>query len=167
MITYNEILATIESKYHSLVEPDFAFVKQALDKDPFKDLRQILEQTFILDDYTDPNDDVSFVYNLHTAQGAVETWSLWLSMVGPYALFIKHQAGTVKNVIDLHSDTPCAEEELVVNVCGQFHLILLDRAMLSKPVPLKLFVTEPENVTVFQALFSDRDLPPWERLDQG
>ena len=39
---------------------------------------------------------------------------------------------------------------------------LLDRDALLIPVPMRLFNTEPENTRVYQALFTDTDILPWE-----
>jgi hypothetical protein len=45
---------------------------------------------------------------------------------------------------------------------AKWRVPILTSEVLKTRIPLKLFYTEPENVCIYQALFSDVDLLPWE-----
>jgi hypothetical protein len=154
-----KLVALICEKYKSLDAPDFSFVREALSIQPYAKVIQKIARGFDLEEDTDPNDDVSFGYLLTKEH---QRWMLRISMVGPYAvLFRLDNAESVEVLSPIMPGLSAAETSLVV-LLSEAHIQLMDRDTLSLPVPLQLFNTEPENSRLYQALFVDSDVVPWE-----
>lgn len=82
--------------------------------------------------------------------------------MGPFGLLVRMDNGPV--VVSEHF---CNEEVVVQDVCTRFEISLLGRDLLNEPVGLSLFKTETGSVRVYQALFTDSDLMPWEYWREG
>jgi hypothetical protein len=81
-----EVEALVEvarQRYGSLEEPDFSFVAAALFARPYEAVAQEMRERFIVEEITDPNDDVSFGFVIGLGS---QRWSLQLSMVERLAL---------------------------------------------------------------------------------
>jgi hypothetical protein len=159
----SEVRAAILSTYGSLDNPDFHRLRPSLDAPPFAELAADLRRNFTLDDDTDPNTDVARVLILR--QGP-RSWSISLSLVGPYACILRitrqHRAMT-SELVQQPGAAP-AEAELF-EALSAHGFRMLPRAVLEAPVPLRLWATDPENVRVYQALFSDTDILPWHTFE--
>jgi len=154
-----EVMDVIRSHYKSLQSPDFSFVRDTLAKRPYEKVIRQLSTHFHIEEDTDPNDDVSFGYVL-TQEG--ERWVLRISMLGPYAVLLRlHQTARIEVMAQRAQVSSRAEKELITTLADH-SIRLLDRDTLLIPVPMRLFNTEPENTRVYQALFTDTDILPWE-----
>jgi hypothetical protein len=108
-------------------------------------------------DETDLNDDVSFVYSL---RGGDAAWLLQLSMVGPYAVVMRMVTDERPQLLADAGATSNLEDWLLDGLQSH-HIVSLGGRILEARVPLALHNAEPENVLIFQALFSDVDGLPW------
>lgn len=154
-----DVLQVIRQRYRSLESPDFSFVEQALAKRPYQTMMSILQQRFQVEEDTDPNDDVSFGYVLTRGQ---QRWILRVSMLGPYAVLLRLDAADNAALIDPATTELSALEKELVATLADHGIHVLGLEVLLQPVPLQLFNTEPENTRVYQALFTDSDVLPWE-----
>jgi hypothetical protein len=153
----DSILLDIVAKYRSLQEPDFRFQDHALAARPFAHLMDEVLVHFFIKDSTDPNQDASFVYVVRNEEQA---WILQLSMVGSYGvLFRTGQAGL--SLVEPSEMSASPEELLILHLARKFRVAMLGKNTLTKPVPLRLFSTEPKNVRFYHALFSE-DKHRWQ-----
>ena len=157
----NEFLSRIKEVYRSLDEPNFSFVMEATRKRPYEDVISEVVTTLGLasEEYNDPNDDVSFQYHLSRGD---ENWAVELSMLGPFAVVARIGEGWDRVLIQNDSSLSELERQLLA-ILRSYGLRLLSREELEQPVPLRLFNAEPGDVRVYQALFSDIDVLPWQQ----
>ncbi|MFY0577710.1 hypothetical protein ACN28S_28415 [Cystobacter fuscus] len=155
-----EIIDVIRSVYGSFENPDFHFVSEALRQRPYKQIASHLERMFKTEEDTDANDDVSFGYILR-GHGQQE-WVLRLSMVGPYAVVLRLSGNGSAEVVS--PGAPTLEEQALklLQVLSAQGIQVLSQDELMRPVTLSLYNTDPGNVRIYQALFSDTDVLPWE-----
>lgn len=149
----------IRLTYGSLESPDFSFVADAVARRPHEELARELSHHFEVSEDTDPNDDVSFVYQLRRGGS---TWILRVSMVGPYAILLRLVENGGADVISDDTAPRSESETDLLKRLSSRQLQVLDRDTLLQPVPLMLFNTAPENTRIYQALFCDSDILPWE-----
>ncbi len=157
----NEFLSRIKEVYRTLDEPDFSFVMEAIRSRPYEDVISEVVTTLGLasEEYSDPNDDVSFQYHLSRGR---ENWALQLSMVGPFAVVAR--IGDRWGRILVQSDPSLSElEREFLAILRSYGFHLLSKEELEQPVPLRLYNTDPGDVRVYQALFSDMDVLPWRQ----
>ena len=155
------ILKEISLTYKSLSEPNFSFVDKAISSNPYRDIVTEIGKKFLIEDIADTNDDVSFRYKLSMK---TKTWILEISMVGPYAVLLKEKNEYEYKIVD--SDLCMLEESKIISLCRQGNIVFLKRHDLEVPVDLKLFNADPENVCIYQALFSDVDVLPWAHQEE-
>lgn len=154
-----EVMASIVQAYGSLEDPTFFFVSSAVDDDPYRAIVDRLEQTFEVEEDTDPDDDVSFGYLLRRGS---RDWVLRLSMVGPYGMLLRDPEGrpeVVTGVVGPRSD----DEAAIVRVVREGGVTLLGSDALAESVPLRLLDAD-EDALLYQALFTETDFLPWEPL---
>ncbi|MBI1925548.1 hypothetical protein HYR99_15005 [Candidatus Poribacteria bacterium] len=111
---------------------------------------------------TDANDDVSFCYLLVKGN---KRWSLNISMIGPYAVLMRINHLRRFEIAYPDDGNLSQLENEITKILQKNSITLLPRYLLECPVPLKLYNTEPENVKIYQALFTDTDILPWEWQD--
>lgn len=148
----------LTSVYGSLDEPTYFKINEVMTQRPYDRLVQELEIYFRITEITDVNEDVSFQYEL--TQGD-DGWVLELSAVGPYAAFSRYEEQGGRSLITAELDNLTLAERQVIEVLQRCGLRVMGRADLDVPVRLNLFVTEPEKVRLYHALFSDNDSLPW------
>lgn len=160
MVIHNlqDLSEVIENKYKSLEQPDYSFVSKAISSRPYDSLIRKLQDLFEVEEITDPNDDVSFRYLLSKLKSQ---WIIELSMVGLYASFFR--VSDVGSAEVVTSDTTAQEEQKICSFLIENKFEILQQHELEQPFNLKLCNTEPENVCIYQALFSDTDILPWKR----
>lgn len=155
----DEIIAFIRDKYGSLESPNFSFVEDAISRQPYQALIRRLSRVFSVEEDTDPNDDVSFMYVLTSGR---RQWLLRMSMLGPYAvLFRLNDEDEPELVWDDWQATSDSEKE-ALGILSDMGIRVMSLEELSLRVPLTLFNADPGNVRVYQALFTDTDVLPWE-----
>jgi len=157
--TATSILSSMQQRYGSLENPRFDFVETAIDDRPYDALVRELDTHFSVEEDTDPNDDVSFGFLLRRD---TRRWVLRLSMVGPYAALTRLRGHRVFLVDPDRTDLSDVEQE-ILGIVQAHGLTPIDQATLTVRVPLRLHNTDPENVRLYQALFTDTDWLPWER----
>lgn len=150
----DRILDAILQAYGDLKDPTFHFVGRSEARGEYNELIRTLSDVGEVTDETDPNTDVGRYLRIAADHG---TWFLWLSYVGPFACLLRQRA----NRQFLAEGGVNTIEARVRALCERAGLAMLDASTLEHPIPLTLDKTEPENVRVFQALFSDSDLLPW------
>lgn len=154
-----EIVASAGDRYGSLEEPGFSFVREAMAADPYAPLVHRLGEEFDCGEETEPNDDVSFGYLLTNRRGA---WVLRLSMIGPYAVLMRLQDDGGTEVVVAEGDEVTEDERRLLRLLEAEGITAIDRETLTRPFPLTLPNTTPGDVRIYQALFTDTDVLPWE-----
>ncbi len=148
----------VKSVYGSLDDPSYVKIYEVMVQRPYDQLVQELAICFRVTDITDVNEDVSFQYELTQRE---DGWVLELSAVGPYAVFSRYEEQGGRCIITPESDDLTSAERQVIDLLQRYGLRVMGRTELDVPVRLKLFVTEPEKVRLYHALFSDNDSFPW------
>ncbi|MFN2400011.1 MAG: hypothetical protein ABR543_15435 [Gemmatimonadaceae bacterium] len=149
----------IRKAYKSLDDPDLRFKHEMMIRQPYSAVQSALTERFDNDlrDDTDPNVDVSFVWGLER-RGRI--WIVFISMIGPYAAVTREEGDPIAPNVVVGSDE---DETALLHIIQEFGFTVLDKTMLERPCKLRLFNTEPERIRIFQALFANTDLLPWER----
>lgn len=155
----DEILQKIEIAYGSLTDPNFSFISTGLQARPFENLIHEISSVFAIEDDTDQDDDHGFVYTLSKGD---QQWTLMLSLVGPYGAFARLDSAWEK-ILSMTTGDMSDRERWVCETVSRHGIRLLDQAVLEHPVDLKLFNTDPGMVRVYQALFTDTSILPWDR----
>jgi hypothetical protein len=163
-----EIKRDVLRAYGSLEKPTFEFEREHQRQRLYEPFLRDLAAILLLDvlgfykiaNVTDVNSDHGFVF---TIQNGGEWW-LQLSFVGCYAVLMRLTERGVLEVVDPDSTKNSLIENQIIRLLTNHGVSLLGEEHLETPIGLKLFDTEPRNVRVYQALFSDRDMLPWHRL---
>ncbi|MFC9973757.1 hypothetical protein ACFVH6_22955 [Spirillospora sp. NPDC127200] len=156
----SEVLTCVTAAFGDLARPDFAAVSRTLREEPYRSVLASLPRHFDIIEPNGDEEDHSFTYIVEQA-GA--RWAVYLSAVGPYAVL-----GRLRRDESWHAVlTPDAEgltagERTIIDRVRAAGLSFLDRRILEYPVPLRLDIAEPGNLRVFQALFTDTDILPWD-----
>ncbi|WP_194858285.1 hypothetical protein [Myxococcus sp. AB056] len=159
MINLDRLLRTIEAKYGSLDKPRFDFVETTLRKDPYALLREKISRAAEVEDLTDSNDDVCFSYRIRSTDGGL---LLRVSMVGPYFVLTRPFSWGAHGRFVEPGEPREGLERQITEMCLQEGLIQIDRKTCEHPIEMPMFKTEPERVRIFNAIFTDTDLLPWE-----
>lgn len=156
----NQILIDVKNQYKSLESPDFNFVQRVYEQNPYHDLIDLLASKKIsLEEDTDINDDVSFGYSFKTKQ---DEYILRISMVEKYAVLMKiDEDNNILRVVDKSNIFTTIERNLMLYLESK-NIILLNIKILETPIKIKLFNADQENTRIYQALFTDTDILPWE-----
>ena len=158
MVSGNQsnFLEVIERNYKSLTHPDFSFVNKVALSRPYGLLIEKLCDLFEVEEVTDSNDDVSFRYLVSKSN---KRWIIELSMLGRYAVVFRiSKAGCTELV---SPNTTVSDEIGIISLLLLDHFEVLRQDELEQFVALNLFNADPENVRLYQALFSDVDVLPW------
>ena len=153
--SYQTLLQAVLERYKSLEHPDLSFVSKIANSRPYEPLIQELKELFDIEETTDTNEDVCFCYVLSESKNK---WVVELSMVGLYAVIL---GVTEDGSIALVATSTSEQEEKIVSLLGKYKFKVLQRQELEQPIALNLCNTEPEDVFMYQALFSDTDVLPW------
>ncbi len=148
----------LKTFYGSLEEPTYFKINEIMAQQPYGRLVQELANHFRVIDITDVNEDVSFQYEL--IQGD-DGWVLELSAIGPYAAFSHYEEKGGRSLITPESDNLAPAERQAIDLLERYGLRVMGRGDLDVPVRMNLFVTEPEKVCLYHALFSDNGSLPW------
>ena len=147
----------IEQKYKSLEQPDYSFVSKAVSSKPYEKLVQQFKELFEIEEITDTNDDVSFRYLVSKSENQ---WIVELSMVGLYAVVLRVPNAGLSETVTL--DSSIKDEQDICSLLVSHHFELLAKSELEKPLALNLCNTDPSDVRLYQALFSDTERLPWK-----
>ena len=151
----DKLLELINQRYGSLASPTFWFAHGPEPYQTYLPVFERLSRRFTVVDVTDPNRDVAVAYKL---KADTKDWLLELSILGPYAVFIRWNTGD--SPLTRRSVTS-SEEKSVVEILDSFEITLLDQSVLEVPIDLALTNAEPGHVYLYQALFGDATVLPW------
>lgn len=151
----------ISYKYQSLDEPDYSFAKKAFSSRPYAALIQELDKLYAVEEITDSNDDVSFRYVISKSNNQ---WVIELSMLGRYAVVLQAHSDGYTEIVCPNTSVPVEKDIISWLLMNQFEI--LTKNELEQPVALALSNAEPENVCIYQALFSDTDVLPWRNQNK-
>lgn len=154
-----DFIPLLLEKYRSLTQPDYRFVYEVLEQEPYRAVIAQLRTRFDIDEDTDVNVDVSFGYALRRSG---RLWGLQLSMVGPFAVFwrvvdAEHLMPIGPDDCDVSTD-----EQFVRQILNENHISLLDPAILKERVPFRRVNEDEPSSTLYQCLFTDLDWLPWD-----
>jgi hypothetical protein len=156
----NDIVEQVTRRYGSLSEPKFHFVEQMMNERPYDRLIDTVRSKFQVIETTDEEEDHAF---LHVLSRGHQSWAMYLSMVGPYAVFARvNPDQSWAEILTPETADLTADERWVVDTLTHATLRLMRRDELEQPIGLRLFVAQPGNTRVFQALFTDTDILPWD-----
>lgn len=145
------ILHHVVEKYGSLNAPNYAFVTKEVETTKHREvIAELQRQGLNFVEHTDINDDVSINFSLD------QTLSLWLSLIGPFALLVRHREGS-KKIISSLEDCKNDLETLIVSNLSDQKVQLIDKETLLTPVALSVPNRPVDEVKVYQALFADED----------
>lgn len=162
MTNVEQLFQSIMSKYHSMENPDFHWVAEEYERRPYRELELQLMGRFSVEDITDLNNDVSCVFAISPVGSGVQ-WTLKVSLVGPYVILLRETGARGWDVyVQGESDARSVDECWILEACRQHAIEVLPLDILKTPIGLRLFDTDPENVRLYQALFSDNDYMPGE-----
>lgn len=132
-----------------------------MERRPYKRLVEEISRKFHLEDTTDENTDVGFMYAL--TRGA-ESWALAISAVGLFAIFARGLAtsGAWGEILGPSSPGLLYHEVWLMRELTAANLRLLSKEELEHHVPLHILGSDPADVRVYQAAFSDSDILPWD-----
>ncbi|ASO18334.1 hypothetical protein FHR81_002737 [Actinoalloteichus hoggarensis] len=158
----DEIISLITASYGGdLSNPHFYFVDPALERRPYHEIVNRIESIgdVRISEYSDANTYASFAYVI---ENCGRSWALELSMLGPIGVFARIGEHGWDRLL-----RP-GEGDLLPFECEVFGLLVEQkitfpvRAILEHPLDMILDYTDPGNVRVYHALFSDEDFLPWE-----
>jgi hypothetical protein len=155
----DEVLDHITRTYGSLERPHFGQVAERLDQQPYADLVASIAGQFEVEETTDPNDDHAFVYVLSRDD---RSWSLALSVVGPYAAVARISDAWDEILTPTTPDLDEYERWLMYQLT-RAGLRPLSQTELEQPVALSLYNTEPADVRAYHALITDTPGLPWDK----
>lgn len=151
------ILRAIMKSYGSLTEPNFAFVSREIDNDKWGTEINFLMKKYLMEETTSLNTDCSRVFRFFINN---KLFSLMISLIGPFAACCR-QYGKGDPFISLNRADLRSYEKELLTLLSKMGFEILDRKVLEIPIDLKLFYTSPEEVFLFQALFSDSEGIPY------
>jgi hypothetical protein len=155
-----KIREAIGSAYKSLDQPDFTFVKKMLGSRPYEPLVRRLRDYAAVEECAEGEEDVCFSYFL---KGRNALWKLDLSIVGPYGIFVRLKAKvSPDDFLHYKSKDAVAFETRILDILKGGGIKLMTAEDLATSMPMTLYNTERGRVRLYQALFCDRNLLPWE-----
>lgn len=153
----SEVLRRIKQRYKSLESPTYDFVSEALRVQPYKDLIAELGKLGKLEETTDTNEDLSFSLSIRIPN---ESAGLRLSMLDRYAVLYWETAEGFE-LVDGKKPKYTGFVDRIVGLLTEADVLLLDEALLTSPVALRIANTPPGEVHFYQALFTRTDGFPW------
>ncbi len=154
-------LPFLKKAYGSLEQPDYSFVEKKFKSNPYRGLVHNLSEYFAVDDVSSKMDDVCFRYVL---RGRDSLWGLDLSLVGPFALFMRLSPAPSKlDVLTYDNPNLNAREKKVMDVLRSKKIILVDGEQLEKEISFHLLDQGGSSAAkLYQTLFSDSFTIPWK-----
>ncbi|ASO19503.1 hypothetical protein FHR81_000820 [Actinoalloteichus hoggarensis] len=158
-----DIVAFITQAYGGdLADPDYVFVDRQLEQRPyemvFREIRE-LDSVLVEESWTDPNYQVSFGCRITLEE---RSWALEISMLGPLAVFARTGNRRWERLLYPNEDDLQPVERQIFDVLGKHGITFPSRETLEHRLDMTLWITDPENVRVYHALFSDEDFVPWQ-----
>lgn len=172
-LTNEEVITYARQAYGDLLKPDYKFFAEALEAQPWRALVEELRQFLRVSDETDYEDGVSFCYALEPPRRfsllrreprPAKVWTVWLSAVGPFALFAggPPYVDLVREevIVEPRPDGP-PEEAQVVEILKEAGFKLLSANDIEQTVVEFRPWDGRFPASVFVVLFGDTDVPWW------
>lgn len=157
LMKYREAIA---AAYKSFEQPDYSFVKHAFSARPYDPLIRRLRDYAAIEECTEGEEDVCFSYLL---KGRAQLWKLDLSVIGPFGIFVRLKARVGRDDFLHYSRGDLAGfETRILDLLKGGGIRLMTADELDTALPMTLYNTAPNQVRLYQALFSDRERLPWE-----
>jgi len=155
--TMQAIMIALHACYGSLDEPNFHSVSEILKNGPYSPLIESLRSSGIdITDTTDLNDDVAIHLVLDQSGNQV---GLALSDVGLYAALLHQDTAERYSWVTQPENAPTPLAALVAQTVQRADFQLLDRRFVSQTIKMSWY-DGSEEVTLYQALFTDTDQIP-------
>jgi hypothetical protein len=150
----------LTSAYKSFEQPDFSFVKRVFNARPYEPLIRKMRDYAAIEECTHSEDDVCFSYFL---KGRTNLWKLDLSLVGPFAIFVRLRSRIAEEDFLYPTKFDLADfEAKIITMMTQYNIRLLTSQELRIEVPIGLYSSSKEKPRLYHALFSDSEKLPWE-----
>ena len=154
---FQAIMAALATCYGNLAEPNFRKVYVTMGSSLHRNLIEELRGKGIkITETTDENDDVSNHLVLDCAGDHV---GLALSGVGPYAALVHWDEAERRSWVTQPENAPTPLAALVAQTVQHAGFQLLDRSLVSRTIKMN-WHDGSEEVTLYQALFTDSDVIP-------
>jgi hypothetical protein len=156
-----EIRYHLSESFGDIQAPNYAKVSARLDaRSTWPELSSII-QIFWVKDVTDVNYDISMGLLL---KDGVDEFKLELSAVGPYATIMKSRRD---KCYLMSLDEIMADARLVSALASTMQSrTFLSRSVMETEVPFGADEAGPVSPRVYNALFSDIEILPWETLNR-
>jgi len=151
------LIELVRVRYGSLEAPNFQWTRDAFDANPHEPIVDALRARFEVRDLTDPNDDVCV--NLAIDGPGSAEWQVYVSLVGPFVAVTRGDPAGARVVSG--PDGGDSADQALVDALSAAGLEVLSRAVLETPIDMPMFNAEPDDVCLFNALFTDADMRPW------
>jgi hypothetical protein len=155
-----DFLPYIAEAYGSLKSPNRSFVLPRLSEDRFAAIRQRLEEFLSISDDTDPNNDVCVALLLSNPGDSKWSWVLWLSLVGPFAAFVR-VAESPHVVLEPDTRFLCPRESRVFEILAEAGLSPLGALTLAQPISFPNSLDPEQPTFLFHVLFAPLFGLPW------
>jgi hypothetical protein len=150
----DKIMDDIQIKYKDFTKPDFRFVSKIIDKNPYVNFINEIKHYCKIEEITDINYDVSFVYVLDCLD---KQYMLQLSMVGRYATFYRLTSERVMLLIDKSEVESEFLDKEVINSLEKNNIILLNEQMLEYEINIKVNINDEKNTaSLNECLFTNK-----------
>lgn len=150
----DNIINDIKTKYQSLEKPNFSFVSRIVDVNPYMEFIEGLKAYCGIEDITDINYDVSFVYILNCSN---QQYMLQLSMVGRYAVLYKLSSEREMRVINPKEVEVEPIVKTVINACEKGNIVLLDEQILDSEINIKVNINDEKMTSSLdECLFTNK-----------
>ena len=150
----DNIINDIKTKYQSFEKPNFTFVSKMVDRNPYREFIEGLKTYCEIEDITDINYDVSFVYILNCSS---QQYMLQLSMVGRYAALYRLSSEREMLIIDPKEVVVEPIVKTVINALEKEDIALLDEQMLDSELNIKVNINDEKMTsTLDECLFTNK-----------
>ena len=152
----SHIADKIIEKYGSVENPERSFVSKSIESNVYRTLVNEITATCQLEEITDINEDVSFRYLLAVTD---HTWVLELSMVGAFATLMRVTDPKKTSLVIKPGNEL---EEQLISLLEKYEIQLLSLECLKQRFDFNLNSTDTDKARLYQILFSDIEILPWE-----
>jgi hypothetical protein len=158
MVKENELLdriiQDIQIKYKDFTNPDFRFISKIVDKNPYVNIINEIKRHCKVEEITDINYDVSFVYVLDCLD---KQYMLQLSMVGRYATFYRLTSERKMVLIDKIGVKSEFIEKEVIDSLEKNNMILLNEQLLECEINIKVNINDNKTTgSLNECLFTNK-----------
>jgi hypothetical protein len=150
----DNIINDIKTKYQSLEKPNFTFVSKIVDRNPYREFIEGLKAYCEIEDITDINYDVSFVYIVNCSN---QQYMLQLSMVGRYAALYRLSSKREMLIIDPKEVVVEPIVKTIINALEKEDIALLDEQMLDSELNIKININDEKMTSSLdECLFTNK-----------